>query len=80
MKSFLIILSLVSLVATTPLVYNVQFPLGTQQESYPGFDLDLTAVRLVQMEGEAPVWMTELDKVKRNSLSTAHFSYLYAFR
>ena len=69
MKSFLILISLVSLVSTTPLVYNEQFPLGTQQESYPGFDLDLNAVRLVQMEGESPVWMTELEKVinQRNS-------------
>jgi leucyl aminopeptidase len=74
MKSFLIIISLVSLVSTTPLVYNDQFPVGTQQGSYPGFDLDLNAVRLVQMEGESPVWMTELDKVinQRNSRSTAH--------
>jgi hypothetical protein len=69
MKSFLILISLVSLVSTTPLVYNEQFSLGTQQGSYPGFDLDLNAVRLVQMEGESPVWMTELDKVinQRNS-------------
>lgn len=69
MKSFLILISLVSLVSTTPLVYNEQFPLGTQQGSYPGFNLDLNAVRLVQMEGESPVWMTELEKVinQRNS-------------
>jgi bacterial leucyl aminopeptidase len=28
-----------------------------------GFDLDLSAQRLVQMEGQKPVWMTELEKV-----------------
>jgi leucyl aminopeptidase len=64
MKSFAILIPLVSLVATTPLVYNEQLPLGVQQTSYPGFDLDLNALRLVQMEGESPVWMTELEKVK----------------
>lgn len=32
--------------------------------SWPGIDLDLSERRLVQFEGSnAPVWMTELDKV-----------------
>lgn len=30
---------------------------------HPGFDLDLNALRLVQLEGRDPVWMTELEKV-----------------
>ncbi|KAH8106205.1 hypothetical protein BXZ70DRAFT_918624 [Cristinia sonorae] len=31
--------------------------------SYPGFDLDLNELRLVQLEGQEPVWMTELEKI-----------------
>lgn len=30
----------------------------------PGFSLDLNAQRLVQLEGQPPVWMSELDKVR----------------
>jgi leucyl aminopeptidase len=43
-----------------------QLPLGGLEEhaiTYPGFNLDLSAQRLVQMEGQEPVWMTELEKV-----------------
>lgn len=28
-----------------------------------GYDLDLNALRLVQLEGKDPVWMTEIEKV-----------------
>ncbi|KIM45995.1 hypothetical protein M413DRAFT_441056 [Hebeloma cylindrosporum] len=73
MKSFLILISLVSLVSATPLVYNEQLPLGAQQGSYPGFDLDLNALRLVQMEGESPVWMTELDKINAKARGLKFF-------
>jgi len=31
--------------------------------NYPGYDLDLNALRLVRIEGGEPVWMTEYDKV-----------------
>lgn len=31
--------------------------------NYPGFDLDLNELRLVQLEGRDPVWMTEYEKV-----------------
>lgn len=31
--------------------------------TWPGIDLDLSERRLVQMEGESPVWMTELEKI-----------------
>jgi leucyl aminopeptidase len=47
-----------------------QLPLSAYQHAYPGFDLDLNARRLVQMEGKAPVWMTELEKVDRNALGS----------
>jgi len=36
-----------------------------------GFSLDLTEKRLIQMEGKAPVWMTELEKVCYTSLYSA---------
>jgi len=32
--------------------------------SYAGFTLDLDALRLVQTEGQEPVWMTEMDKIR----------------
>jgi len=38
-------------------------PEQTVLGDYDGFSLDLAARRLVQMEGQAPVWMTELQKV-----------------
>jgi leucyl aminopeptidase len=44
-----------------------QYPFGlgesTRITSCDGFNLDLNAQRLVEMEGQAPVWMTELEKV-----------------
>lgn len=66
MKSFAVLLSLVCIVAATPLsefLASEQQPLGAQHD-YPGFDLDLNERRLVQLEGQAPVWMTELEKVR----------------
>jgi len=40
-----------------------QIPLRQAETTYPGFDLDLNSRRLVQLEGQDPVWMTELEKV-----------------
>lgn len=66
---YLALLSLVSLATATPLALvsnNEQVPFSNLEEhitSYPGFDLDLNAKRLVQLEGQEPVWMTELEKV-----------------
>jgi len=68
MKSFAILLSLVSLITATPLAYDYQSPLTAQITSYPGFDYDLNALRLVQLEGHDPVWMTELEKVKHYNI------------
>lgn len=62
MKSFAALLALVSIVAAVPAAYNEQIPLG-KQATYPGFSLDLNARRLVQMDGQEPIWMTELEKV-----------------
>ena len=66
---YLALLSLVSLATATPLSLlsgNEQVPFSNLADhitSYPGFDLDLSAQRLVQLEGQEPVWMTELEKV-----------------
>lgn len=64
MKSFTILLSFVSLITATPLAFEDQIPLNAGVATYPGFNLDLNALRLVQtQESEEPVWMTELEKV-----------------
>ncbi|KAI0356646.1 peptidase [Trametes cingulata] len=68
MKAAALLLALVSAVVATPLsLYdNEQSPLGEfLPTSYPGFDLDLTAPRLVQLDGQdEPVVMTELEKIQ----------------
>ncbi|CAA7259515.1 unnamed protein product [Cyclocybe aegerita] len=71
MKSFAALLALVHLVAATPITHNEQVPLN--QATYPGFDLDLNARRLVQMEGQAPVWMTELEKIQAKAQGLKFF-------
>ncbi len=73
MKSFASLLALASLAASTPLSFyeNNQLPIGGSQQieaeellsSYPGVSLDLDERRLVQLEGQAPAWVSELDKV-----------------
>lgn len=65
MKAILSLLSLASFAIATPVFEQV--PLNAKLATYPGFDLDLNAQRLVQMEGQDPVWMTELEKVYTNS-------------
>ncbi|KAI0712922.1 peptidase [Cerioporus squamosus] len=65
---FLALLALVSAAIATPLALygNEQRPLGdVLPTTYPGFPLDLSAPRLVQLEGqEEPVVMTELEKIQ----------------
>lgn len=64
MKSLSIILPLISFVVASPLSSSQeQLFFNAEGATYPGFDLDLTALRLVEMEGQAPVWVTELEKV-----------------
>lgn len=71
MKSFSLVsaIFLAGAVASPQLVpfASEQFPLDLGEPisvtSYEGFHLDLNAERLVEMEGQAPVWMTELEKV-----------------
>jgi hypothetical protein len=42
---------------------QVQFS-AEDYTNYPGYDLDLNELRLVQLEGREPVWMTEYEKVR----------------
>jgi len=67
MKSFAILVSLACLAVSKPLLNSFageQIPLaGDVHADYPGFDLDLDALRLVQMEHGEAVWMTELEKI-----------------
>lgn len=66
MKSFLALISFVCVAVATPLSFEDagQIPLGDALiTSYPGFTLDLNAQRLIQVEGQEPVWTTELGKV-----------------
>lgn len=71
MKSVIASLSFVCVALAIPFFSagdNGQLPLALEsldkQASYPGFDLDLNQLRLVQLEGKEPVWMTELEKVR----------------
>jgi len=40
-----------------------QKPFEIQEQQYPGFDLNLNELRLVQLEGQEPVWISELEKI-----------------
>jgi hypothetical protein len=67
MKSFAVLLSLLTLAIANPIGLY-----GQEQEQllmelptrYPGYSLDLSAMRLVELEGQSPVWMSELEKVR----------------
>ncbi len=73
MKSFASLLALASVVVATPLLGGEQLPLGDIDSTrfdlgelattYPGVSLDLNERRLVQLEGQPPKWVTELEKV-----------------
>ncbi|KAI0921575.1 hypothetical protein AcV7_008208 [Taiwanofungus camphoratus] len=67
MKSFTLLLPIISLAVATSFSFNEneQIPFGTNlQETYPGFDLDLSELRWVELEGQAPVLMSELEKIE----------------
>ncbi|EPT01217.1 hypothetical protein FOMPIDRAFT_1120705 [Fomitopsis schrenkii] len=42
-------------------------------QTYPGFDLDLNALRWVQLEGQDPVLMTELEKINLKAAGVKFF-------
>ncbi len=63
-KAFAPILAIASVaIATTFTSENTQQPFDVPVVGYSGFDLDLNERRLIQLEGQEPVWVTELDKV-----------------
>lgn len=73
MKSIFAGLSLASLALAIPFYSSENLNGGDQirlgqfnaedYANYPGYDLDLNELRLVQLEGRDPVWMTEYEKV-----------------
>ncbi|KAI0355833.1 peptidase [Trametes cingulata] len=66
MKVIALLLAFISVAAATPLPHDdgAQFPLGGLSSNHPGFDLDLAAPRLVQLEGKGePIVMTEFEKI-----------------
>lgn len=57
LKLFVFLLSISSLGKANPVGF-------AQEDQTPlGYDLNLKSLRLVQLEGKDPVWMTELEKV-----------------
>jgi hypothetical protein len=64
---FLALLPFVCLASATPLSglfdNGEQSVLSWYKEKYPGYNVDLGAQRLVQMDGMEPVLMTEMEKV-----------------
>ncbi|KAK7695698.1 hypothetical protein QCA50_000334 [Cerrena zonata] len=75
MRAFTIILAFVSAALANPLLFadSQQTPLGNQQTTYPGFDVDLNERRLIQLEGQQPVWLTELDKINLKAQGVGFF-------
>ncbi|KZT12990.1 peptidase [Laetiporus sulphureus 93-53] len=67
MKSFTLLLPIVSAAVAGTLAYNeyeqVQLD-GSSLQMYPGFDLDFNELRWVQLEGQEPVLMSELEKIE----------------
>ncbi|EKM59666.1 uncharacterized protein PHACADRAFT_170253 [Phanerochaete carnosa HHB-10118-sp] len=74
MKSFAALLALASLVVASPsLLLNTQQPLTNIQNEYPGYSLDLAALRLVQVEGKEPIWVPELEKINMKAQGVNFF-------
>ena len=70
LKLFAVLLSIVSYLGTkaNPSIQvgqDDQIPLG-----YYDVDLDLNSPRLVELEGEDPMWMTEIEKVYYYAVSS----------
>ncbi|KAF9469071.1 hypothetical protein BDZ94DRAFT_1153202 [Collybia nuda] len=76
MKSFLALALFVCVAISTPLVIDdtSQFAFGDGLlKTYPGFNLDLDAQRLIQVDGQAPVWTTELGKIRAKAQGVKFF-------
>jgi len=70
MKAFAQLLALASLAVSASLAYE-QVPFAATQ--YPGFSLDLAERRLVQVEGQSPMWVTELEKINLKAQGVRFF-------
>lgn len=74
MKSFAVLLALASLVVASPaLLVDSQSPLTKVQAEYPGYSLDLAELRLVQIEGQEPTWVSELEKINMKAQGVNFF-------
>ena len=64
MKSFAALLTLASLaVSATALADNAQYPLAEERlASYPGYDLDLSELRTIELDDNTRRVVTELEK------------------
>ncbi|KZT64481.1 Zn-dependent exopeptidase [Daedalea quercina L-15889] len=67
------LVSLISLVVVATAHKDGQTALQSPLQSYPGFDLDLSALRWVQLEGQDPVMMTELEKINLKAAGIKFF-------
>jgi len=71
MKSLTCLVSLLAFVASGV----VSLPYGDQAsfEIHPGFNIDLNAQRLVELEGRQRVWMSELEKIQAKARGIKFF-------
>ena len=69
--------ALLSLTVAVAANSDDQHVLQESLQTYPGFDLDLNALRWVQLEGQDPMLMTELEKVGSPlPLFVAHYTHM----
>jgi leucyl aminopeptidase len=84
MKFLALVLPFVGLASAIPLsgLYDNgdMSVLPWYKQKYPGFNIDLSAQRLVQMEGMEPVLMTEMEKVMVKVYSAVLFILIALFR
>ncbi|EPT03561.1 hypothetical protein FOMPIDRAFT_1115220 [Fomitopsis schrenkii] len=67
------LLPIISLVVAAAAHNDEQITLEKPLQTYPGFDLDLGALRWVQLEGQDPVLMTELEKINLKAAGVKFF-------
>ncbi|KAF7355186.1 Peptide hydrolase [Mycena sanguinolenta] len=71
MKSLLALVALACVANAFPTTGD-QAPF-TVDYKHPGFDWDLSAQRLVQIQGQPPVWMSELEKIQAKARGIKFF-------
>lgn len=74
------LVALLSVVVAVTANSDDQSILQESLQTYPGFDLDLSALRWVQLEGREPVLMTELEKVGSLTHTRPSFAHLASHR